>query len=136
MSTNDAPFSINIAGDVETDRYIGDFRTKVRLSHRDHLERDRIRRELLGADPVNASPRAASIAEIVSQLAVRITKAPPWWVDSDNGLSLSEDSVLAAVYDAAIKVERDAFEEIKKKAEQAKKELKEISDVVKTEETK
>lgn len=136
MSDNDAPFSVNLIGEVSQEHWMGEFRCKTRLSHKDHLLKDKVRRELLGNDPNNAGPRAQSIAEIVSQLAIRITKAPPWWQDTENGLTLEDDNLLAKVYECALQVENEHYEELKKKAEEAKKELEKTADELQKETVK
>lgn len=113
----DAPFTIHETGDYTDQTWSGEFRAKKRLSHRDQLRKDQIRRELLGGQPGTATDRALSTAMILSELAVRLTKSPAWWTEAGNGIDLEDDNVIGRVYDEALKVERDAAEEKKKKAE-------------------
>jgi hypothetical protein len=120
----ESSFTISSTGDVSGDTYKGVFKVKTRLSHRDQLNRDRIRRDLLGSNPEGVGARAASIAEIFSQLAVRIVDAPSWWTNTDNGMDLSDDNVVAEVYEASIKAEADEVERVRKKGEEAKEALK------------
>lgn len=77
----------------------------------------------MGGAPEGASERARSIAEIFSQLTVRITDAPSWWRNSDNGMDLSDDKVVAEIYEAAIKAEQDEIARVQKTGEDAKKDL-------------
>lgn len=116
-------FSISVKGETTGDDYKGNFSVKTRLSHRDQLNRDRIRRDLLGEDAASASPRAHTQAEVFSQLAVRVTKSPSWWSDNANGLDLMDDAPVKAVYDAALKAEQEALDVLKSQAEDAKESL-------------
>lgn len=116
-------FTVSVTGEVTGQVWAGAFKVKTRMSHRDHMTQDRLRREYLG--PLEgASPRAAASAEIFSQLAVRIVDAPSWWADNGAGLDLADDNVVSQVYEAAMKAEREAIEALKKAGEAAREELK------------
>jgi hypothetical protein len=69
--------------------------------------------------------RAASMAHIFSNLLVRLTEAPSWWVDADEGRELEDENLILDVYEKALKVESDARAETSKKAETAKADLTE-----------
>ena len=115
--------TVEVVGEVTGEKYWGVFGFKNRLSHADELRKDRLRKEFLGPNPQDSSPRAQDQAEIFSQLAVRIVKAPTWWVESQNGMLLSDDSVIAKIFEEAVQVEKKAFEEMQKKAKEAKEAL-------------
>jgi len=119
----EASFSVNVTGETTGEVFPGVFKVKTRLSHRDALNRDQIRRSLLGPNPAGASPRAESIADIFSELGVRIVDAPSWWVNSDGGMELSDDAVVAEVYKQAMAAAQVANDELKAKGEAAKKDL-------------
>jgi len=121
---NDAPFTLHVVGDSTEKTYTGEFRAKKRLSHRDHLRKDQVRRELLGGQTGTATERASTTAMILSELAVRLTKVEDWWVTSQGGLDLEDDNVIGVLYDKAIAIENDAAEAKKKAAEKAQAELK------------
>lgn len=123
-TANEASFTISVIGEVTGEKWLGIFKVKVRLSHRDYIAKDKIRREFLGPHPEGASERAVTSAEILSQLAVRIIEAPAWWAASNNGLDLNDDAVILEIYNAAIKAETDTAEALKKKAAEAEAELK------------
>lgn len=123
-AVNEVPFSIHEVGDVTEKTYTGEFRAKVRLSHRDQLRKDQVRREILGGQPGVPGDRALTTSMILSELAVRLTSVPEWWTDSAGGLDLEDDNVIGKVYDAAMKVEGDAVEAKKKKAEAEQKRLR------------
>jgi hypothetical protein len=124
MAMTTAPFSIRVVGEETGEIWVGDFVAKERLTHRDVLRKDQIRRELLGAAGGSPDARAMSVAFIVSELTVRLTKMPKWFEESGFGLDLEDESVLALVYDKAIKVQLDAQAARKKAAEDKKEELK------------
>lgn len=121
-------FSIHIVGNVTNKTWIGDFRAKERLSFRDQLNRDRARRELLGPEVGTADAEALSIAVIISELSVRLTEAPAFWTESQNGLNLQDDNLIMEIYNKAIKIEKDALSTLVEAGEEAKKELKEKSE--------
>jgi hypothetical protein len=118
------PFDIRIEGENTGDIWTGTFRAKKRLSHRSQLKKDQIRRDLLGQQAGQSTERAQSTAMILAELSVRLTKAPPWWSESDNGLDLADDNVIGVVFDKAMAIEAEAIAEIKKKAEAAKAEMR------------
>lgn len=128
MPAMSVPFSVNVVGDATGQQFRGDFEAKVRLSFRDEIERDKIRRAIIGPDPDNAGPRTKNQAFIVADLQVRLTKTSPWWQSANGGLDLEDDNVLLAIFEAATKIEKDAADEIKKKAEVAEKELRKLAE--------
>lgn len=130
MAFNSEPinFTISVDGEVTGEKYRGEFKAKPRLSHRDQMQRDRVRRELLGGDAQFADQKTLYQAEIFSQLAVRIIKAPSWWTDSNGGLDLEDDAVIAQVYKQAMKLEEEALAALKKEADAAKADLAEIKE--------
>lgn len=124
MAISDAPFSISLVGDETGEKWVGDFRAKERLTHRDTLIKDMRRRELLGSFGGDPDPRARSVAIIVAELTVRLTKMPRWFEESNLGLDLEDENVLAEVWDKAVKVQLAASEARQKAAEEKQKELR------------
>jgi hypothetical protein len=120
MSNNVTEINIEVVGESTGEKFWGVFGFKNRLSHADELRKDKLRKEYLGPNPKDSSTRAQDQAEVFSQLSVRVVKAPGWWVDSQNGLLLSDDSVIAKIFEEALSVEKKALEEIQKKAQEAK----------------
>jgi hypothetical protein len=121
----ESSFTVNVTGETTGEVFPGVFKVKTRLSFRDALERDKIRRALLGSDPDGASIRANSIADVFSELAVRIVDAPSWWANSANGMDLSDDNVVAEVYKQAMEAAKASVAEVTTKADAAKKDLAE-----------
>lgn len=121
--------TVDVIGDSTGERYQGVFVVKTRFSHRERLMRDQYRRQLLGPQPDGAVPNgeASGSAEVFSQLSMRIVEAPHFWTASANGLDLIDSNVVTAVYDEAIKAEIDAIKAVQKKAEEAKRGLKDVN---------
>lgn len=132
----DGPFTLHEVGETTDKTYTGEFRAKKRLSHRDHLRKDQVRRELLGGQPGVPTERALSTAMILSELAVRLTKTPDWWVDAGNGIDLEDDNVIGVVYNEALKIEADAIEAKKKKAEKVQEGLRKAAEEREAEEAR
>lgn len=118
-----ATVTVDVIGETTHEKFPGVFKVRTRLSFRDALRRDEIRRSLLGPNPDGASPRATSIADICSELTVRIVESPSWWGNSDGGLELSDDNVLREVFESTMRAVSDAANDLQKKGEAAKKAL-------------
>ncbi len=118
-------FTIDTKGETTGEEFKGVFRVRTRLSHRDRLLIDQIRRQLLGPQPVGTIPgdQANSIADVFSNLQVRIVDAPSWFKNSQGGLDLADDNVCAEIFTQVMKAERDAINAITDAAKKAKEEL-------------
>lgn len=127
-SSNDTvQFSISVNGESTGEKWVGSFKMKTRLSHKDQLRLDQIRRDLLGPNPDGASPRAQNQAEVFSFIAVHLLDAPIWWKNNDNGLDLQDDNVVAEVYAQITKAKMEAAEKLKKAAIDAEATIKEAT---------
>jgi hypothetical protein len=115
-------FTIHETGNVTGEKFDGAFVVKNRLSFRDQLRRDEIRRQILGESPngTTPTPDANAAAVMLSETAVRIVDAPNFWTNANNGNDLFDDSVLIAVYKGCLKAEDDRLAPLRKKAEEAK----------------
>lgn len=120
----ESPFTVETTGDTTGEKWKGLFKVKTRLSHRDQLNRDRVRREMIGNNPDAASERARATADVFSQLSIRLIDAPSWWVNADNGLDLADENVVIEVFQAALKAEQDETAKALKKGSDARKDLK------------
>jgi hypothetical protein len=121
----DQAFTVSVVGETSGETFRGEFRAVKFLTHRQQLILDQRRRELLGANPDSATVRAKNQAEVFAQLFVRLTETPKWWLESGNGMDLVDDNVMVAVFENCMSVEKNAIDELKKKAEEAKESLKE-----------
>jgi hypothetical protein len=118
-------FTVTVKGDTSETNFTGLFEVKTKLSHREVLKEDEVKRNVLGTNPGDASGYASSIAGAISFLTVRLTKSPDWFKESGNGLDLEDENVLVEINNAAmaaIAKERDAHLAA---AKEAQKELKE-----------
>ena len=60
--------SIDVVGSTSKQHYIGVFKVKVLLSHRQKLQKDEMKRQLLGTNPEGASMDALKTAVIHSKI--------------------------------------------------------------------
>jgi hypothetical protein len=125
----DSQFSVDIKGKTTGQSYVGVFKIKTRLSMRDRLRQDEVRRTILGVNAESATMEAQGIANAVSYLNVRITKAPSWWTDNQGGLELEDMDVLAEVYQKAFQIEEESYKVLSDDAEKARQELKKADSV-------
>lgn len=120
---------VHCVGDVTGETWDGKFRVKVALSHGDHLDQDRIRRELLGDARGIPSVRAERTAEFISQCVVRIMEAPSWWTGSTDatgypGRAFEDDNLLSEIFSAVMSVDIRVKRALDEMAKQAQEELK------------
>ncbi len=116
-------FSIHIIGDTTGKTWDGQFRAKERLSFRDQLNMDRMRRDLRGMNPHEADAGALAIATMIAELSVRITEAPEFWKESRGGMDLADGNLLMEVFNKSREIEKRALDDIIKLGEQAKQDL-------------
>lgn len=120
----ESSFTIDVIGETTGDPYRGVFKVRLRLSHRDTLRKDQIRRDLLGTSPEAASNQAILLADVMSELVVRVIEAPSFWTSNGNGLDLPDEAPVAEVYKQTMAAANAATEAIKKAGEAALKDLK------------
>lgn len=118
-------FAVDLKGDLTGKSYIGNFVVKTMTSFRDSLREDEIRRSVLGVNPQNAGPYAASVAAAIAYLDIRVIDCPEWWTQSGRGLDLKDDNILVEVNDKAVKAIDEELGKVKKLADEAKPILKE-----------
>jgi hypothetical protein len=118
MATKSVQFTVDVKGESSGKQFKGVFQAKERLTMRDRLDRDILRRNLLNNAPDEAvGPAAKSVALVLSEINIRLTKFPDWWTTSDNGLELEDENVVMEVYTACKKIEDDAKEALIKDAD-------------------
>lgn len=115
---------VDVVGSVTGRRWEGAFKVRPRLSHRDYMRKDIMRRDLLGARPDEADEVASQMAEAFSKIAMHLTDAPSWWKDANNGMDLLDGEPVATLYKLISDKEKEASDSLKTKAEEAKVELK------------
>jgi hypothetical protein len=129
VDSNEDSFTINVTGTKTGTNYAGKFTAKIYLSFADELARDNLRRFLLGPSPGVPTERIANMADLLSEVAVRVNEGPSWFIDSDRGQTL-KDEPLQAIYKECIAVSQKPIEEMKAKAAEAKKNLAAQDEVV------
>jgi hypothetical protein len=92
--------SVDVVGENTQERYAGVFHIQKFLPYRKQLQRDAMRRELMGKLPEQAVIGAVYASVAFSEMAVRIIQAPTWWKESDGGLDLEDTNVVEAVFNA------------------------------------
>ena len=117
-------FTVNVVGTDSGNPYTGEFSVKTLLTRQDQAVADQVRRGFIGADPANASPRSQADGFMIGQLAVRITKAPDWWTNSNNGRDLPDANVLEDVFEKALAEEEKRKAALIKDAEKVQSNLK------------
>ena len=124
MANVPVEFKIKVVGEVTGEEYVGTFKAKPRLSHRDTLLQDQMRRDLLGPKGAEAGQAANASALIFSKCWIHLTEAASFWKDAGNGVDLLDEAPVVAVYDQILKIEAEANEKVKKAAEKAAEDLK------------
>lgn len=126
-SNEPVEFSVDVKGEKTGEHFPGVFRARPRISHMDDLRMDQIVRDLLGKNPKEAGEGAINVAKAFAKIWVHLVvdeKTPRWWTESGMGIRLLDEDPVAAVYQNVLRIEREALEEVLKKGEEAKAELK------------
>lgn len=121
-------FTINIKGEKTGQQWVGDFTVKTFLSHREDLIRGVKFRELLGPNPAAADSYSVNVADTFADLAVRVVKAPTFWVESNGGIDLIDSNVISEVHKQTMAVELEALKKLQAEGEKAKGELKKMTE--------
>lgn len=116
MANIPVEFTIHVVGETTGEDFRGLFKAVPRLSHRDNLRRDQLRRDILGPSPETAGADALNVAAVFSKVWVHLVETPSWWKDAKNGLDLLDETPVAAVYENVARIEREAMEAIQKAA--------------------
>ncbi len=122
---------INVEGQDTGESYKGDFKFKCLLSPLDRINIDKQYRSLLGTNLHDVGIEAANLANVLSELLFRITEAASFWNSKENfipGDHIKDRNVLLKVYEEALSCELEFKQEIKDKAEESKKDIKEKLD--------
>jgi len=121
---NTGTFTISVVGELSGETFRGEFEAVKFLSYRQQLLLDSERRRLIGDAAGTPSDNALTLAHIFSNLNVRLVKFPSWWVEAKNGVELVDENVVLAVFEATMKVQSDAVEEVQKRAAANKEAIK------------
>lgn len=127
-------FTITERGETTGEKFNWAFTAKRRLSIRDRIQKDTVRRSLVGAGMQDATPDTMIRAEMLAHLSVSITESPKEWRDSQGGLDLYDDNVIIAVYEAVNKAQSEAQRETDAAAVEDKEKLRKTARSKKAEE--
>ena len=119
--------TVNLTGEITQESYKGEFKFKCLLSPMDRIDIDKQYRAILGENIHQAGLEAIDLANILSELSFRVAEAPSFWHDSKYlipGSHIPDKNVLLAIYEFSLQAELDYREELKKKSEEAKKDIK------------
>jgi hypothetical protein len=111
IKDNDSSFTIKVADPTMPEPWYGEFRTLKRLTHRQILLRDKLRREYLGTNHQEAPDSEQNRAYILAHLAVSVVKAPTWWAESNQGLDLVGDAVIMELWRQVTKIQDETIKE-------------------------
>ena len=123
MSETTVTFEINEIGSETGNPFNGTFKVKTLLSRREEFIADERRRSIVGTLANGVAPSLGGEAFMQGQLFVRIVEAPKWWEDSDSGLDLKDLNVIVAVFNAAMKAEKDRKDKVKDDSQKALKKM-------------
>jgi hypothetical protein len=119
-----ASFSLNVLGNISRETFMGNFQVKCILSPLEFIKADKLYRELLGEDSINAHQKARSNAFALSQLQYRVLRYPPFWENREiGGGHIDDDNVLGEVIELAIQAEEQYRTQKKKEADDIQKML-------------
>lgn len=118
-----AEFVIQMLGNKNQQTYLGKFKVKCALTPLDHINADKLNRELLGANLSMASDRAMNLAFALSQLKYRVIESPPFWQTADLPGNIEDDNIIFEVLNRAIEAEEKYLQRKSEDAENAEKEL-------------
>lgn len=105
------------------DSFEGEFTFKIKLSAGDQFRQDQLFREYLGGSPEGAGEQAMNLAFMLSQINARVKSVPAPWKDKRMGVDASVEFI-AAVFEEALKPERDYIAARTKAAEKAQAKLR------------
>lgn len=123
MSKREDEFVVNIP-QLGEEPLRGKFRVKLKLSYREILGMDALRRQLLGPGGNEADGMATVIASGIAKIRTHALETPSWWKDAEEGLGFDDINVVLTVLQELNKVEQAALDELKKAAEGATQDLK------------
>jgi len=123
--SNSTSFTIHIVA-KSGDRYDGVFKIHRRLSHRQLLQQDQLRRELSGPTGGAPSGFSSSLASALAMIRVRVIEAPEWWTKSGNGLDLLDIEPIEAIATEINRIDEEIDKEMAEKAEKALAEIKPV----------
>jgi len=114
LPKNESSFFLTVVGDTTERTYDGEFTVICvpNIMQRRAIEVEKTR---FASDLKNPTDHLSGLAVCLSNLRVRIVKAPSWWNDSNGGSDLLDENVLVVLYDKVMSQEDEWRTAVKKK---------------------
>lgn len=125
MNRKTAEFTVTIPVDGD-EPLRGKFKINIKLSYREILQMDAMRRQLLGTLSGEADGMASLIASAVAKIRTHAVETPSWWKEAGNGIEFDDMNIVLTVLAEIQKLEQDHLAEIQKAADKATEALKEV----------
>jgi hypothetical protein len=122
MARKTAEFVVNLPVEGE-ENLRGKFKVNVKLSLREILEEDALRRSLLGPQGGEIGGMAALVAGTIAKIQTHAIETPSWWKDSDGGLGFDDVRIILGIGAELNKTTKSHLEDIQKAAAAAAAEL-------------
>lgn len=111
-------FDFQHEGGLTGFQYSGTFTVRcvlnINLKHQVELDKTR-----LMSDMKNPTERLEAISTALAELKARIIEGPAWWKDSNGGLTILDEDVIALLYAKCQDTELEWRKDLKAKAETA-----------------
>lgn len=103
----EATFSIKTTGSSTGDSYSGLFKVSTILGPFDHINANKLQRQLLGEHSIVADDLSRQYAFMLSQLHYRIISGPLWWKSAliVDGAHIKDENVLIEILNNALEAE-------------------------------
>ena len=118
LPKNEKTINFKVLGKVTGILYEGAFIIKCILSTADSHSKELAKTRLM-ADSANPSTGLFGIAHVLASVRTKITKAPQWWGDNEEGYSLLDQHVLFDLLDEFDNAEQEWKDSVKALAEEA-----------------
>ncbi len=120
-------FAVSERGSNTGAMFNWNFTSKRRLSIRDRISKDSIRRQLIGDRPQDAEANTVMRAEMLAHCQVSLIETPQAWKDAANGLDLYDDNILLKLYETIVEDQNKAIEESEQAGDEAKEKLRKVA---------
>jgi hypothetical protein len=118
MARKTAEFVVSIPVEGE-ENLRGKFKVNVKLSLREILEMDALKRSLLGPQGGEVGGMAQLVAGTIARIQTHAVETPSWFKDANCGLDFDDVNVVLAIGAELNKVEKSHLEDIQKAASKA-----------------
>ena len=116
LPKNEKTFTFSVVGEDTGKKYEGEF-SVICVPDMFQKRAIEIEKGRLTADQTNPTINLMGLGEVLSNLRVRIVKAPGWWNDSNGGFNILDENACVKLYDKVMEQELAWKDEVKKLAE-------------------